>query len=149
MSKYDDWLADQPEPDFIHITAPDMTDDCEDDYPVDEWFCKECKTPLGFYLSGDHGGGWNDCWRVYDNEEMFCEDCMKAAKTEVDFPVQPDCDRCGALAGDEHGASCDTGRCVNCERVGSAESAVQGDLCEACFAAMPDGVWIIAPWETR
>lgn len=158
QSAFDRWLTTQPEPGAVHVTKPefmflisepDMTDDCEDQYPVDEWQCRDCEKPLGFYISSDDGGGWSDAWLLADTDEHLCEDCYEKVTEEVDYPEQPDCERCGALAGDEHDAGCDAGRCVNCERLGSRESAVQGGLCEACFASMPDGAWVSAPWETR
>lgn len=196
QSAFDRWLTTQPEQGAVHVTKPefmflisepDMTDDCEDQYPVDEWQCRDCEKPLGFYISSDDGGGWSDAWLLADTDEHLCEDCYEKVTEEVDFPEQPDCDRCGALAGDEHRAPCiessdqmvclycDTGphpnaencpncgsgfalvwanevrirRCRNCQRVESSEMAVEGDLCEACFASMPDGAWVSAPWETR
>lgn len=106
MSKYGAWLTRQPEPGIVHITSPDMTDDCEDDYPVDEWRCRDCNVPLGFYLAGDNGGGWTDCWRIEADGEVLCEDCMEHVTAEVHVAEQPDCDRCGALAGDEHSEAC-------------------------------------------
>lgn len=131
-SRYDRWLTNQPEPGAVHVTKPedmylisepDMTDDYEDEYPVDEWTCRDCKTALGFYISGDHGGGWNDAWWLVATDEHLCEDCYEQVTSE-DIPEQPDCAVCGTLAGDEH-------------------------LCDACFETMPMGEWVSAPWETR
>lgn len=108
MSKYDTWLANQPSLDYLLMEAPSMVEliDNSGDYPVDEWVCRDCKTAVGYNLVGDHGGGWTDYWLIEQTDEMVCDDCMTNILTEPDYPTQPDCDRCGALAGDEHSETC-------------------------------------------
>jgi hypothetical protein len=42
-----------------------------------------------------------------------------------------------------HNTDPDTERCLNCHTT-EPESDIQGGLCAACFAAMPEGRWITA-----
>ena len=106
-TKFDSWLTTQPHSGLIHISKPDLTDENHEDYPVDEWSCRDCQTTVGFYLSGDTGGGWQDCWMITELDEMLCEDCMESVTSELHVEDQPDCLLCGSCAGDEHKEFCE------------------------------------------
>lgn len=104
-SRYDSWLTTQPEQSIVHIVAPNIDADY-DNYPVDEWQCRDCHQPLGFYLAGDIGGGWTDAWWIEKDDQHLCQDCFESVTAE-DIDIQPDCVRCGAFAGDEHRDLCE------------------------------------------
>jgi hypothetical protein len=107
QSAFDGWLTTQPDQGLTFITAPDyMGDGPLAEYPVDEWTCLVCDKGVGFWITGDHAGSFTDFWLLEEDDQMMCEDCFATKEVIYDLPEQPDCDRCGALAGDEHAEAC-------------------------------------------
>ena len=84
MTRFDDWLTNQPFEDRIHMTAPSAAElnEYSEYYPVDEWSCRDCRRPVGYHLSGDHAGGWSDYWLIETTDEMICDDCMEVLTAE-------------------------------------------------------------------
>lgn len=80
-TSYDTWLSTQPDNGLIRIESPNPVGD--DDYPVDEWACRVCAKPVGYYLSGDHGGGWADCWLIDGLDEFICDDCLDELERNI------------------------------------------------------------------
>jgi hypothetical protein len=104
---------------LIPVTAPDPYRDDLDDYPTDEWSCRDCEQPVGFHLWGDHGGGWIDHYLVPDTEDRLCDGCAEAVTTEPDYPEPPACSDCGRDADLEHTEDCPTTVPHGCLTVGT------------------------------
>lgn len=80
-TSYDTWLSTQPDSGLIRIEPPIPGE--ANDYPVDEWDCCICAKPVGYCLSGDHGGGWVDCYLVEAVDEFICDDCLDELESQV------------------------------------------------------------------
>lgn len=81
---FDAWLTNQPEFPVL-VEQPDYSDYDEDEFPTDAWFCRDCQTPLGFYLCGDDSGAWRDHVMLPDEVTRICEPCF-----ELVLPLEPD-----------------------------------------------------------
>ena len=62
---------------IVEIPEPDPTDDS---FPLDEWHCDDCNSPIGWVLwetDDNMGMGWSLFYEVHQTRNV-CEDCVAA-----------------------------------------------------------------------
>jgi hypothetical protein len=105
MRGFDAWLTTQPDDYPALIEQPDVLD--AQDFPIGEWYCRDCDEPLGFHLCGEDSGAWTDYWELTEDLEVrVCCRCYDSWFPDIDEPTP--CSGCGQEPGDEHLEGCPT-----------------------------------------